>query len=264
MVHGPRRATPSSPRRVSTSVGTKGSPGPHSSGCCDEPHDRGVALGEGPLVGAGRGRRPTRPDATRGGRRESGRGERRATTGRRGGRCARRGLLDGACSGRSVLVTIAAGHRPTRVIRGAREALITRASPRDGDRLGRAAGTADRDDAEHRTPGRTTDAPADRHRQPWGGRDAAHPRRARPQRPGRARGATASRPWPCTPRRSGRRCSSGRPTPPTTSAPRRCGPTSTTRCSSGRCARPGRMPRGSAGASSPRTPPSPSSASASA
>ena len=101
-----------------------------------------------------------------------------------------------------------------------------------------------------------------RHRQPWRGRDAAHPRRPRAQRRGRwhrsrriALHTDGERTATFVPR--GRLRLLARPGA-------RRGPTSTTRCSSARCARPAPTPPGSAGASSPRTPRSPSCASGSA
>ena len=100
-----------------------------------------------------------------------------------------------------------------------------------------------------------------RHRQPRRGRDAAHPRRARPQRrTGRRaphRDGRAATPTPSAPR-----CSSARPTTPTTSGPASRAPLPRPRRARARAAsRPAPTPRGSAGASSPRTRRSPSCAS---
>jgi hypothetical protein len=102
------------------------------------------------------------------------------------------------------------------------------------------------------------DVPASGDREPRRGRDAAHPRRPRNERRRRRGGwaggaATGSRRWRCTPRASGRRSSSARPTTPTPSVLPPRAPISTSPCSSGRCATPAPMPPGWAGVSSRRT-----------
>ena len=76
-----------------------------------------------------------------------------------------------------------------------------------------------------------------------------------PRRPGRGSRRSPSTPTPTAPRPS-----SARRTSPTRSAPPRPARTSTTPCWSGRWSRPAPTPRGSAGASSPRTRRSPSCA----
>ena len=100
----------------------------------------------------------------------------------------------------------------------ARRLFITRASPRTGDRLGDQRARRPPETTRTPDPGRTTDVLADRHRQPRRGRDAAHPRGARPQRAGGSRRAPHRDGRAAHRGRAARRCSCARPTSPTTSA----------------------------------------------
>ena len=102
-----------------------------------------------------------------------------------------------------------------------------------------------------------------RDREPRRGRDEADPRRPRPER-ARVVGRADPRRSRSTPTRNARRRSRGRPTRPTRWVPPRHAPTSTWPSSSGCWSSARRTRSGSGGGSSPRTPRSPTCASASA